>query len=80
MPPRAAVSPRAAALFDAWERGTGSLLVEAPRGYGKTAQVLAWLAGRDSTDPVIWITGSNFINTWESTWNTLLDGMLDLGD
>jgi len=79
MPPRAAVSPRAAALFDAWERGTGSLLVEAPRGYGKTAQVLAWLAGRDSTDPVIWITGSNFINTWESTWNALLDGMLDLG-
>jgi len=79
MPPRAAVSPRAAALFDAWESGTGCLLVEAPRGYGKTAQVLAWLAGRNSVEPVIWITGSNFINTWESTWNTLLDGMLDLG-
>jgi LuxR family maltose regulon positive regulatory protein len=78
-PARAAVSPKAAVLFDRWDVGTGCLLVEAPRGYGKSAQVMAWLAARASSEPVVWITGSNFINTWESTWNMLLDGMLDLG-
>jgi len=76
----ATVSEPLAARLENWLDGTGSLLVDAPRGYGKTTQLLAWLTARDKHDLVIWISGSSFLTTWESTWNTALDALLDLGE
>ena len=80
VPDNATVSEALVDRLETWLDGSGSLLVDAPRGYGKTTQLLAWLSDRDPHDLVIWISGSNFLNTWESTWNTVLDALVDLGE
>ena len=80
MPDNATVSEALVDRLETWLSGSGSLLVDAPRGYGKTTQLLAWLSTRDRHDLVVWIAGSNFLNTWESTWNAVLDALVDLGE
>ena len=80
VPDNATISEGLADRLESWLEGPGSLLVDAPRGYGKTTQLLAWLTARDQHDLVIWIAGSSFLNTWESTWNTVLDALVDLGE
>jgi LuxR family maltose regulon positive regulatory protein len=73
------VTTALASKLDEWAQGSGCFLLEAPTGYGKSTQVMAWFDQREPDTPVIWLSGSSFLNTWEITWKTVLDALLDLG-
>ncbi|CAN5122565.1 LuxR C-terminal-related transcriptional regulator [soil metagenome] len=67
------------AALDEWIRGSGLLVIDAPSGFGKTAQVARWLSTRPDTESVIWVTAGTLLRDWEDALGAFARGMLDLG-
>lgn len=65
--------------FDEWFSGSGSLLLEAPHGYGKTTQLALWLQEIAPSTAVVWISENPFVGTWDAARATLLHALSHLG-
>ncbi|MDF1478892.1 LuxR C-terminal-related transcriptional regulator [Leifsonia sp. H3M29-4] len=71
---------RAAQELDRWIASTETMLrVCAPRGWGKTSAVAAWLTERAGPEPVVWVGGSLLFRNWGQVMLAFADGMHDLG-
>ena len=78
--PRLVVPARAAQELDRWIASTETMLrVCAPRGWGKTSAVAAWLTERAGPEPVVWVGGSLLFRNWGQVMLAFADGMHDLG-
>lgn len=75
----ARLDPQLASRFDDWLRGTGSLLIEAPHGFGKSTHLALWLRQKAETEPVVWISENDFVGTWEMARTTLMHALTHLG-
>lgn len=75
----ALLSRSVARQLDDWLAGTGTLLVEAPHGYGKSTQLALWLRERSVAMPVVWISENPYIGTWDDAVATLAHALARLG-
>ena len=75
----ALLSRSVARQLDDWLAGTGTLLVEAPHGYGKSTQLALWLRERSAETPVVWISENPYIGTWDDAVATLAHALGRLG-
>jgi len=78
--PRLVVPARAAQELDRWVASTETMLrVCAPRGWGKTSTVAAWLTERVGPEPAIWVGASRLFRDWGEALLAFAEGMHDLG-
>jgi ATP/maltotriose-dependent transcriptional regulator MalT len=75
----AVLSPSVAHQLDDWLEGAGTLLVEAPHGYGKSTQLALWLREQSAHTPVVWISENPYIGTWDDAVATLTHALHRLG-
>ncbi len=79
LPAHSQVMPSVRPVLDAWLAGASTLVVEAPRGFGKTTQIAAYVNELPASTRVIWIGGSGLVHTWEQVLSLLLSALADLG-
>lgn len=77
---RAVVPLAAAEALASWAASAEPLLtVRAPRGWGKSTTVAAWLRRSARDRAVVWIAASHMFHRWDDVRFALEEGMRDLG-